>query len=140
MTGYATILLFLPVHFLTHRVNPTTAGPPIFAVGPAELDYEFVKFGLQKWPWRSWALYAGLVVCVVLHATDGIYIIWNTWLNNIQGWWKGSRNRRFATAVGGLILPVLSGVFMLSREPLVTLSSTAKRFEAVFTKSFPYWI
>jgi hypothetical protein len=131
------MILFLPVHFFLHRVNPTTPEPPISAVGPAELDFEFVKYGLRHWPWRSWALYAGLVVCVGLHATDGVYLICNKWLGDVPSWWKRrSKRYRRGVTVAGLILPVLSGLFVLSKEPLMIFSFKAKRFKAVFIKSF----
>lgn len=138
ITGYASLLVFLPIHFFTHRVNPSDISAPIFAVGPAELDYDFVKLGLQTWPVRSWLFYAGLVGCVVLHAGDGLNIIRNIWFKDVLGWLKGDRGKRRFTAVGGIILPVLSGVYMLSREPLTTFAPLASRFKAAFTRSFVY--
>lgn len=138
ITGYATALLFFPIHFLTHRVYPTTPSLPILAVGPAELDFEFVKLGLQTWPWRSWLLYAGLVGCVVLHAADGMGVLWNTWVTGRGRLTKASRRQQTGTAFVAFVLPVLSGLLLMSREPLMVFSSTARRFEAVFTKSFVY--
>ncbi|KAJ7577496.1 hypothetical protein C8J56DRAFT_367666 [Mycena floridula] len=54
------MLALLPIHFFTHRFSPQTLEAPILALGPSELDYEFVKFGLQQWPWRNWILYGAL--------------------------------------------------------------------------------
>lgn len=140
-TGYLTTLLLLPIHFSSHRLNPTVSTPPILSVGPAELDYEFVKIGLQNWPWRTWGLYAALVGCVLLHVVDGTNIIWNTntWLKNTLGRMKReTRRRRQLLAIGIVGLPVLSGIYMISREPSMIFSSLAKRFEAVYTLSFIY--
>lgn len=127
---------------MVHRVDPTTATAPILSIGPSELDYEFVKLGLQRWPWRSWFLYAGLVSCVAAHAADGLSIIWNTWVRGASvGKFKGaSRNRRRATVLVGLAGPVLLGLYALAREPLMVFTSTARRFEAVFAGSFIYRI
>lgn len=136
VTGYAACLLFLPIHFLTHRVYPMDPSPPIYEVGPSELDYEFVKVSLQTWPGRSWFLYAGLTLCVVWHAAEGMRIVWNTFLRE-YGAWKGTKRKR---AIGAALaaLPVLSGVFVMSREPLFAFSSLAMRFEQALTRSFFY--
>jgi len=138
-TAYAALFVFLPIHFITHRVNPMDVAAPVFAVGPSELDYEYVKLGLQTWPWRSWALYVGLVGCVALHAAEGMHVIATTRFKDALRWWKGSsRNYRIGFAIGGLVLPVLSGVFVLSREPLMALASLSQRFEASFKRLFLY--
>ncbi|KAK0492057.1 hypothetical protein EDD18DRAFT_1184525 [Armillaria luteobubalina] len=138
-TGYATMWLLLPVHFLVHRLLPTTPAPPILEVGPAELDYEFVKVGLQTWPWRSALLYGGLVLCVSLHMADGMGILWNAYLAPTWGRVKQSmRKYRRAGVVAGVVLPVLSGLVILAREPIFSFASTVKRFEAVFLMSWIY--
>ena len=150
-TGYATALVFLPIHFITHRLNPTSTDAPISSVGPAELDYEFVKLGLQRWPVRSWLFYTGLVFSVALHMADGATIIWNTWFRNTVGTWSGGsgskngdmqrpRHRKLVTVIGGSMISVLAGLYVISKEPPVIFVSMAKRFEAVFNKSFVYRI
>ncbi|KAH7920666.1 hypothetical protein BV22DRAFT_1020802 [Leucogyrophana mollusca] len=136
LTAYSALFIFLPIHFVTHRVNPTDPSAPIFAVGPAELDYEFVKVGLTKFPWRSWALYAGLVGCVALHAAEGLNVMRNTWFRS----WAGPSAKTRRVLAGLAVLPVLSGLFAISREPLITFSSLAGRFEAAFTRSWVYRI
>ena len=142
ITGYASILFFLPIHYLTHRLHPTIESAPIFAVGPSELDYEFVKTGLHFWPWTNWVLYTGLIVTTSLHLVDGMTIIWNTWLKDIVfGAWKQSyRNRRLGMAITGIALPVLAGLYTLSREPLMAFTSTVNRYQASFMSSFIYRI
>jgi Protein of unknown function (DUF1691) len=148
-TGYATALVFLPIHFITHRLNPTSPDPPISDVGPAELDYEFVKLGLQRFPVRSWLFYAGLVFSVALHMADGATIIWNTWFKTTttDSWSSGengdvtrTRHRQLVTIIGGSMISVLAGLFVVSKEPPMIFSSMAKRFEAVFTRSLVYRI
>ena len=142
ITGYANALFFLPIHYFTHRVHPTIENAPIFAVGPSELDYEFVKTGLHFWPWTSWFLYTGLIVSTSLHLADGMTIIWNTWLKDILfGAWKRTyRNRRLTLAFTGIALPVLAGLFTLSCEPLMAFTSTVNRYQASFISSFIYRI
>ncbi|KAG7453132.1 uncharacterized protein BT62DRAFT_880411 [Guyanagaster necrorhizus] len=141
ITGYATMWLLLPVHFLVHRRFPTSSTAPILEVGPSELDFEFVKVGLRAWPWRSALLYGGLVVCVVLHVADGVGVMWNVYLAG--GSWgrrmkRSVRRYRRAGLVVGVALPVLSGLVVLVREPIFAFASTVKRFEAVFLMSWVY--
>ncbi|KAI0081429.1 hypothetical protein K474DRAFT_1342909 [Panus rudis PR-1116 ss-1] len=136
IAGYSAAFFFLPVHYLIHREYPTNPSPPIYAVGPSELDYEFVKVGLQTWPWRSWFLYAGLTLSVAWHAAAGIHIIWNTWLRPHLG--AGATLKRRIITATSCVLPVLTGVYALSREPLMAFSSLASRYQAVFVTSFVY--
>ncbi|EGN96308.1 hypothetical protein SERLA73DRAFT_112545 [Serpula lacrymans var. lacrymans S7.3] len=138
VTAYAALSVFVPIHFFTHRISPSDPAAPILAVGPAELDYEYVKFALHTWPWRSWGLYAGLVGCVSLHAAEGMGVIFNTWFRGGKKSWciPKTNTRRLVAAC--VTLPVLSGLFVFSREPLMTLSSFAGRFEAAFTQSWIY--
>ncbi|KDR81910.1 hypothetical protein GALMADRAFT_90357 [Galerina marginata CBS 339.88] len=141
ITGYATLLLFLPVHYLTHRAYPTLDVAPIYAVGPAELDYEFVKTGLKSWPIRSWLMYTGLVLSTTLHLVDGMTIIWNTYLKDFLPSWKlAKRPRRTALALGCIALPTLTGLYAISKEPMMTFASMASRYQAVFLSSMLYRI
>lgn len=132
---------------MTHRVDPTSVTAPISSVGPAELDYEFVKLGLQKWPIRSWFLYTGLVSSVVLHMVDGTTLVWNAWIKdtfigrlgrNTPGDPRRKRNVKFAKYLVGVVLPVLGGLYAISNEPSMIFSSMSKRFEAVFKESWIY--
>ena len=140
LTGYTLGVFFLPIHYITHRIYPTVKDYPIDAIGPAELDYEFVKYGLQRWPARSWALYAGLVGCVVLHGVAGLKIIWQTWTGNTGATRRKARRANTVAAASGIVAPVVLGIFALSREPLMTFPSTVARFEAVFQRSWIYRI
>ncbi|KAF8839861.1 hypothetical protein BDN67DRAFT_969385 [Paxillus ammoniavirescens] len=133
ITAYSALLVFLPIHFITHRLAPADASPPIFAVGPSELDYEFVKTGLARFPWRSWALYTGLVASVLVHAVEGINIIGATWLGAPR---ISSRARKLVA--GAAAFPVLLGVWTLSREPLMGLSSVVERYGAAFNRLWVY--
>jgi len=128
LTGYGA-LVFLPIHFVTHRLNTSYA-----SVGP-ELDHEFVKLGLQTWPWRSWILYTGLIGCVVLHAVEGMDILGNTWIRD--GWVKWTPSRRARRIIAGIgALPVFSGLYFVFREPLMAFPSLARCYEVAFTRSF----
>ena len=130
LTGFGAVL-FLPVHFLTHRIFPSESTAPIHAVGPAELDWEFVKVGLHNWPWQSILLYGGLVGCVLLHSVEGMNIIASTWA--FPKYLRSSRKTRRIAAIAGAV-PVLSGLWFVWNEPLMTFSSLARRFEAAFTR------
>ena len=125
------MFFLLPQHYLIHRVLPSNPDPPVLAVSPSELDFEYVKFGLQQWPLINWALYTGLTVAVVWHAAEGSRIIWNTWLAGKAGIWKKNLTRQVATVLAGVV-PVLAGLYAISREPLMVFMSTAERYEAAF--------
>ncbi|KAI0093822.1 hypothetical protein BDY19DRAFT_919134 [Irpex rosettiformis] len=135
IAGYATMFFLLPQHYLLHHILPSNPNPPILAVSPSELDHEYVKFGLQKWPLINWCLYAGLTIAVVWHATEGSRIMWNTWLAGKAGVWKKNAGRHVATVIAG-VLPVLTGLFAISREPLMIFASTAERYDAAFRQHF----
>jgi hypothetical protein len=134
VTGYATAFCLLPVHFITHRLAPADPAPPISSLSPSELDYEYVKAALSGWPRRSIVLYSVLVLGVALHAADGIGIIWSTWFSNLR--LPGRRARRALAGVA--VVPVLTGLVVLAREPLYALVSMAARYRAALTQSIVY--
>ncbi|KAI0668396.1 hypothetical protein C8Q78DRAFT_1081268 [Trametes maxima] len=138
ITGYTSAIV-VALHFFIHRVAPTDPSPPIYSVGPSELDYEYVKFGLQEWPWRNWLGYVGFTAAVAWHAVEGMSIIWNTWLRPQLGSMPGTKRSRTAAAFVGGVLPVATGLFFIWREPLMVFASHADRFKAAFTKSPIYW-
>lgn len=129
LTAY-TLLLFLPVHILTHRIIPSDPSPPITALSPSELNFEFVKVGLAGWPLRSSLLYVGLVVCGLVHAFEGWNVILLTWGTG-KGF--GKKTRRIFACIG--IGSVLSGLLYMAREPLLVLQSTLARINASYLQS-----
>ena len=132
-TGYLTLSLFLPIHYFTHRVYPAIAEAPIHSFGPAELDYEFVKTGLQTWPLRSWFLYIGLVGCVALHSVEGISIITGVQFGKVVV--PRSRRKLLSLIVG---VPALTGLYFISRETLWALTSSVQSYVAAFSGSVVY--
>jgi len=140
ITGYATMFFFLPIHFLIHREYPTIETPPISSIGPAELDYEFVKTGLKVWPGRSLLLYGGLVLSTAFHMADGLQILWTSWVKEVPSPLQLLANRKYrrAAKVGALALPSFLGLYFLFREPLLALPTLTSRYEAVFRSSFVY--
>ncbi|KAF5324656.1 hypothetical protein D9611_004164 [Ephemerocybe angulata] len=139
VTGYAVALLYLPVHYLTHRVHPAQEAAPILAVGPSELDFEFVKHGLQTWPVRSWLIYGGLTMLTVFHMSFGAGIIWNRWMKPLLPTVSiGSTKTRNRLVFGGLALPALTGLYFMSKEPVLTFSSTLTRYTASYLTSSIY--
>ncbi|KAI9059773.1 hypothetical protein FKP32DRAFT_1579266 [Trametes sanguinea] len=138
LTGY-TVAISVALHYFTHRVAPADPSPPIYAVGPSELDYEYVKFALQEWPWRSWFAYIGLTACLAWHAAEGMAVIWNTWLRPQLGGMPGTKRARTIWAVAAGVLPVATGMFCMWKEPLMVFASHADRFKAAFSKNPLYW-
>lgn len=132
VTGYSAALL-LTVHFFVHRVAPSDPSPPVYSVGPSELDYEYVKYSLQTYPWRSLAAYIGLTAAVAWHASEGMGIIWNTYLRPTLGAGPARKQRTIGALAG--VLPVATGLFFMWREPLMIFSSHAARFNAALTQS-----
>jgi succinate dehydrogenase/fumarate reductase cytochrome b subunit len=135
LAAYSALLVFLPIHYYTHRVSPTNPLPPIFAVGPAEVDYEFVKIGLARFPWRSWILYGGLVASVVVHAVEGAQIILASRFASRK---IRMRPRTRNIIAGVAAVPILAGLWTLSKEPLMVFASLAERYEAAFARSWVY--
>ncbi|KAG2073491.1 hypothetical protein BDR04DRAFT_1010589 [Suillus decipiens] len=135
LAAYSALLVFLPIHFYTHRVSPTNPAPPIFAVGPSEVDYEFIKIGLARFPWRSWILYGGLVASVMLHAVEGAQIIQ---ASRFPSWKLRIRPRTRKIVAGAAAVPILAGLWMLSKEPLMVFASLAERYEAAFARCWVY--
>ncbi|KAH9890532.1 hypothetical protein C8Q73DRAFT_667400 [Cubamyces lactineus] len=138
VTGY-TVAAAVALHYFTHRIAPADPSPPIYAVGPSELDYEYVKFALQEWPWRSWLGYIGLTGCVAWHAVEGMAVIWNTWLRPHLGDLPGTKRSRTLGALVAGVLPVATGMFFMWREPLMVFASHAERFRAALSHSPLYW-
>lgn len=134
-TGYLALFLFLPIHYLTHRVYPTISAAPIHSFGPAELDYEFVKTGLRTWPLRSWLLYIGLVGCVALHSVEGISIITATKFGKAL---VPKSRRKLVSFIAGV--PALVGLFFISRETVWALTPSLEGYAAAFSKSLVYRI
>ncbi|KAF5373099.1 hypothetical protein D9758_001494 [Tetrapyrgos nigripes] len=162
LSAYPLIFL-LPIHFATHRALPMTPEPPINALGPAELDFNFVAHGLKQWPIRSWLIYGALTVFGAIHAVEGSKVL-------LRKWKAGSRREKPdvfptqskelpapATTTGSsmdagkqqtriptslvaslIVLPVLSGLYFVSTEPTWVFSDTAKRFDAVYLMSWIY--
>lgn len=137
LAAYSTLLIFLPIHFYTHRVSPANPSSPIFAVGPSETDYEFIKTGLARFPWRSWILYGGLVASVMLHAVEGAQIIQASRFASRK---FRMRPRTRKIVAGAAVVPILAGLWTLSKEPLMVFASLAERYEAAFARSWVYRI
>ena len=144
------LMLLLPTHYLTHRQYPTISTSPIFAVGPAELDFAFVQTGLAGWPVRSALMYAGLVCAGAVHAAEGVSLLRRRYLSptkapSAEGQVKASKRitprvQRMALALGLGALPVLAGLYTLACEPSFVFSDLASRYHAVFTQSWMYRI
>jgi succinate dehydrogenase/fumarate reductase cytochrome b subunit len=129
LTAYP-MLFFLPVHVLTHRIIPSDPSPPISALSPSELNFEFVKAGLAGWPVRSSLLYAGLVICGLVHVFEGWHVIMGTW-----GIGKGLGKKARRICVGLGIGTVLSGLLFVAKEPMNVLQSTLAQINASYLSS-----
>lgn len=162
LSAYGALFVFVPVHVATHRWTPWAAsssrippsGTEIDPVSSSELDFEFVKTSLHKWPLRSWMLYTGLVGCVLVHAFEGSSLILpglrrrsqslnitsngNVVSSAKQVGWSGFTGKRTVQEACVMALPVLTGLLVLSREPLSALASMVGRYEHTFMSSWVY--
>src|SRR5258708_7433263 len=130
VTGYATVSL-LPIHVIIHRLAPLSS-----ISSSSELDFEYVKTALHGWPIRSTVLYTALVLGVALHAADGLGIIWTTWAQKMVVKLPKRRARR--ALAGAAVLPVLTGLAIIAREPLYGFSFTVARYRDSLAHSFVY--
>jgi len=131
------LLLLAPLHALTHRIYPSLPIPPISSLGPSELDYEFVKVGLETWPWRSWILYSGLVGCVTLHSVEGMRVVWRSWGTGEPGLLKGWGRWIIA---GSAFVIVLAGMGNIAAEPLYIPNFLLSRIKSSYAQSWVYRI
>ncbi|KAI0312115.1 hypothetical protein OF83DRAFT_689318 [Amylostereum chailletii] len=134
LTGYAAALVLLPIHYLTHRIYPTDLTPAISSVGPSELDYEFVKTALHTWPVRSTLLYVALVGGLALHASEGMQVM----LTHVVAGARGLSRRARRVIAAGAVVPVLTGLLILAREPLLAFGPMASRYRAAMIQSFVF--
>ncbi|KAG7086470.1 hypothetical protein E1B28_002421 [Marasmius oreades] len=133
------LLLLAPIHFLTHRAIPALPSEPISSLSPSELDYQFVVHHLHKYPVVSWTLYGALILTTIVHAVEGAVVVWNTWTPKMRVNQQGkTRSVRLAAALMAFGGPVLSGVYVLSRELPFLLKGMAERFDAVL-RSVPIY-
>ncbi|VDC02480.1 unnamed protein product [Peniophora sp. CBMAI 1063] len=130
VTGFFAANFLVPKHYLIHRVFPQDPTPPIEAFGPSQMDFEFVKTGLAQWPIRNWIVYSALAATIVVHMTEGMPILLRRAVKGAKTLSK--RGRRLMA--GAIVLPVLSGLLVMAREPLMTFPSTALRYQATFAK------
>ncbi|KAE9393671.1 hypothetical protein BT96DRAFT_1050619 [Gymnopus androsaceus JB14] len=140
VTAYS-ILLLLPIHFGINRILPTTAAPPVLSLGPSELDYSFVQYGLQRWPIRTWAMYIILVGTTVTHAVEGARVLMGSFSSkstSSNSVFPNSSKLRRKLLAASLALPVLSGLYFLYTEPLYIFPDLASRLEGVYQLSWFY--
>ncbi|GBE82797.1 hypothetical protein BKA93DRAFT_725076 [Sparassis latifolia] len=137
LTGY-TALMVLPIHYFVHRSYPANPAPPIYALSPAELDYEYVKYALSEWPVRAWLGYVTLTACVAWHAAEGANVLWNTYVRGALGAFKARTPTARAVIAATLVLPVVSGLAVMAKEPVMAFTSQLARFHASFTQCFVY--
>ena len=78
-------------------------------------------------------LYAGLTAAVAMHVVDGVGILYSVYVKGgrWRAWWPTRRTRQIIAGVG-VVLPVLTGLVALAREPILTFPSMVTRYEAAF--------
>ena len=94
------------------------------------MSFEFVKYGLQTYPWRTWLLYGGLITGVALHACEGFGVLYARFTGKYRK--RETRVLLREMVVGFMVLPVLGGLFSLSREPFMAFGSMAESIKAVY--------
>lgn len=140
-------LAFFAIHVQNHRLRPSLPVPPISALSPSELDYEFVKFGLQTYPLWAWVTYGGLVFATLYHASEGAVIVLRAWVAKIKTKTKtktkkesgfvssyslSTMRRRRAVAVAGI--SILTALLVLWIEPLEAGTRMVTRYSAVYNQ------
>ena len=128
------LLLLVPIHIATHKIIPSDPSPPILALSPSELNFEFVKAGLQGWKLVSWVSYMGLVTFGLMHATEGWAIVWRTWTGRPTPM-KMSTARKLALGLAAGVIAGLGFIFM--EEPMAG-RLLMSRINAVFSKAPVY--
>jgi hypothetical protein len=131
-TAYVAMAL-VPIHFLVNREYPSIDEAPIFGLSPSQLNFEYVKFGLDRWPVRSWLLYGLMVPAVCLHGAEGMMTICRKRLRpslHPGGW------LRYVASTASFL--ALAGLFTMSRESISVYAGEAARFLAAYTKSTFY--
>jgi hypothetical protein len=84
-------------------------------------------------------LYGALVLGVALHAADGVGVLWSMWTPKLKAKMMELPGRRARRALAGAaVLPVLTGLAVVAREPLFAFASTMERYRAALTQSFVY--
>ncbi|KAI6143980.1 hypothetical protein BKA82DRAFT_4179250 [Pisolithus tinctorius] len=152
ISAYTALFLFVPIHVATHRLLPaeadTLAWPStdvdLEPLGSSELDYEFVKTAIKTWPWRSWILYTGIVGCVLVHAAQGASVIYARYIRGRVGLRSRPSPRRSSGNALGLARGNKKaagagwGLWVLSREPTLALSSVIQRYQITLMGSWVY--
>jgi hypothetical protein len=121
----------LPFHYPLHRIAPHSEAANAF--GPSQLDMEYVKAGLQRWPVRSWILYGVLAGATLVHAADGLFVIARQQqLLHVK--------RRNAWRAAGVLatVPILAGTYVIWKEPSVAFSGLVDNFYAAFQQAHVY--
>lgn len=129
LTAWAA-LLAVPIHINIHRIYPSDPAPPISALSPSELNYEFVKAAFSRWPVFSWVAYGGIASVVLLHAAEGAAIV----SRYFTGHGLSKRVRRSVAALA--ITAVFFGLYKISQEPLRLRGLQLERVNAVYN-AFP---
>ena len=128
MTAFP-ILIFLPLHYATHRLYPSISEPPILSLGPRELDYEYVKHGLDKWPIHNVIIYVGLTCAVVAHGVEGTALMLRVWVTS-------SGKRRWDWKKFGIWMAisgsVVVGLCTIWNEPALAPRQLSKRIDAAW--------
>lgn len=137
IAAYSSLVL-IPLHALVNRIYPTLTVSPIDSLGPSELDYEFVKYGIQQWPIRSTVFYALLTGFALMHMVEGAGVIYKRWVSPMHGPWskRSTRTRRLLGMTGAVA--ALSGVLTSAAEPIVGLTSVLHRYRVVYEYSIFY--
>ena len=144
LTGWLLPFFVLP-HLLSHRLIPALSDSPISSLSPSELGFDFVGWGVDRWPEWSVVSYGGLVLVGVWHTGVGLMKVVSRLRNRPTGTIRVDapdaprgvipiRRRIGLRGLLGLILGVVGiGLIRVARESRGGVSSIMiKRYEAVY--------
>ena len=140
VTGYLLPFFLIP-HLASHRIFPSSPAPAISSLSPSELSFEYVGWGIKRWPYWSVVGYGGLVLAACWHAGVG--------LMKVVSWLRGPRPSRPSTRITGKrkvglrgLLAVLLGIVGVGMARVVSDTGVVSRamearYEAVYA-SLPW--
>ena len=148
ITGWLLPIFLFP-HITSHRLFPSASTRPISSLSPSELNFEFVGWGVNRWPWLSTLSYGGLVLTACWHAGVGMMKV-VSWLRGPKPPSEavepatvprrrisGKRKIGLRGLLGALLAVIAIGLGRVASESKHVSRGMERRYEAVYA-SLPW--